>query len=148
MHNTLAASDYGLLDERNFAPRPDYWAALLWRRLMSAIVLDPGSTEVPGLHLFAHCLRDKPGGVALLVINTHGAAAATLELPTSANRYALTAEHLTDANVRLNGQELKLGAHDELPPLDGEPVPPGRLDLAPASITFIAIPGAANPACR
>ena len=31
MHNTLAASDYGLLDENNFAPRPSYWAALLSR---------------------------------------------------------------------------------------------------------------------
>jgi hypothetical protein len=25
----LAASDYGLLDETSFAPRPNYWAALL-----------------------------------------------------------------------------------------------------------------------
>ncbi|MEA2889468.1 MAG: hypothetical protein QOI05_261 [Bradyrhizobium sp.] len=40
MHNTLAASDYGLLDERTLAPRPNYWGALLWRRLMGAIVLD------------------------------------------------------------------------------------------------------------
>jgi hypothetical protein len=34
MHNTLASSDYGLLDQNTFAPRPNYWAALLWRRLM------------------------------------------------------------------------------------------------------------------
>jgi heparanase len=146
MHNTLAASDYGLLDERNFAPRPDYWAALLWRRLMGTIVLDPGGTETPGLHLYAHCLRDKAGGVALLAINTERIASATLELPAPASRYALTAAHLTDASVRLNGHELKLGA--QLPPLDAEPIPPGRLDLAPASITFLAIPDAANPACR
>jgi len=33
MHNTLAASDYGLLDENAFAPRPNYWGALLWRQL-------------------------------------------------------------------------------------------------------------------
>jgi len=26
-HNTLAASDYGLLDGKTFAPRPNYWAA-------------------------------------------------------------------------------------------------------------------------
>jgi heparanase len=148
MHNTLAASDYGLLDERNFAPRPDYWAALLWRRLMGTIVLDPGGTETPGLHLYAHCLRDKAGGVALLAINTDRAASATLELPAPASRYALTAAHLTDASVRLNGHGLKLGAHDELPPLEATPIPPGRLDLAPASITFLAIPDAANPACQ
>jgi heparanase 1 len=148
MHNTLAASDYGLLDERTFAPRPDYWAALLWRRLMGTTVLDPGGASAPGLYLYAHCLREKPGGVALLAINTDRAAPATLELPTTANRYALTAEHLTDASVRLNGSELRLGAQDELPPLESKPVLPGRLDLAPASITFLAIPDAANPACE
>ena len=35
-HNTLAASDYGLLDEKTLRPRPNYWAALLWRRLTAA----------------------------------------------------------------------------------------------------------------
>ena len=29
IHNTLASSDYGLLDEDTFAPRPNYWATLL-----------------------------------------------------------------------------------------------------------------------
>lgn len=147
MHNTLAASDYGLLDERNFAPRPDYWAALLWRRLMGTTVLDPGSSPVPGLYLYAHCLRDQPGGVALLAINT-GRAAARLELPTTASRFTLTAKHLTDSRVRLNGHPLKLGADDELPPLEAVPVPSGRLKLAPVSITFLAISDAANAACQ
>jgi len=148
MHNTLAASDYGLLDERDFAPRPDYWAAMLWRRLMGTTVLDPGGASATGLHLYAHCSRDTPGGVVLLAINTDRAAAVTLDLPAAARRYALTAAHLTDAVVQLNGHELKLAADDQLPPLDAEPVPPGRLDLAPASIIFLAIPGAANPACK
>jgi hypothetical protein len=148
MHNTLAASDYGLLDERNFAPRPDYWAALLWRRLMGTTVLDPGTSSASGLYLYAHCLADRTGGLALLAINTDRAVSTTLELPVAANRYALTAEHLTDASLRLNGHALKLGAHDELPPLEADPIPPGRLDLAPASITFLAIPDAANTACQ
>ena len=43
MHNTLDASDYGLLDENTLAPRPDYWAALLWRKLMGTTVLNPGA---------------------------------------------------------------------------------------------------------
>jgi len=42
MHNTLAASDYGMLDENTLQPRPKYWGALLWRRLMGATVLDAG----------------------------------------------------------------------------------------------------------
>ena len=61
-HNTLAASEYGLLDQRDFAPRPNYWAALLWRRLMGTTVLDAGPSR-GALHLYAHCLRGHPGGV-------------------------------------------------------------------------------------
>jgi heparanase 1 len=148
MHNTLAASDYGLLDENSFAPRPNYWAALLWRRLMGTIVLDPGASSVPRLHLYAHCLRGKPGGIALLAINQDRTGSQSLDLAMPARRYTLTAAGLTDMRVQMNGRELRLGAHDELPSLEGEPVAAGHLDLAPASITFLAIADAANPACR
>jgi hypothetical protein len=147
MHNTLAASDYGLLDESNFAPRPSYWAALLWRGLMGTIVLDPGASPLPHLHLYAHCLRGKRGGVALLAINTERAYSPSLELSMPARRYGLTALNLTDTGIGMNGRELTLGARDELPSLEGEPVAPGRLDLAPASITFLSFADAANPAC-
>jgi heparanase len=147
MHNTLAASDYGLLDEGNFAPRPNYWAALLWRELMGTIVLDPGASQLPHLHLYAHCLRGKRGGVALLAINTDQADSPSLELSIPARRHDLTALNLTDTRVRMNGRELTLGARDELPSLEGEPVTAGRLDLAPASITFLSFADAANPAC-
>jgi hypothetical protein len=47
----------------------------------------------------------------------------------------------------MNGRELRLGALDQLPSLEGEPVASGRLDLAPASITFLAVADAVNPAC-
>ena len=147
IHNTLAASDYGLLNENDFAPRPNYFMALLWRKLMGNTVLDAGASPEPGLHLYAHCLRDRPGGVALLVINTDRISTQALELPTPAQHFTITADHLTDTEVRLNGRELKLRARDELPALEGEPVARGRLDLAPASVTFVAIDSANNPAC-
>jgi len=147
IHNTLAASDYGLLDERDFTPRPSYWAALLWRRLMGAVVLDPGPSSVPRLYLYAHCLRGRPGGVALLAINADRDHSRFLDLGMAASRYRLTAADLADTRVRLNGRELALDAGDELPPLAGEAVAAGRLDLPPASITFVAIADSGNPAC-
>jgi hypothetical protein len=85
--------------------------------------------------------------VALLAINTDRAASRSVDLPVTANRYAVTADNLTDTRVRMNGRELRLGALDELPELEGEPVARGRLDLAPASITFLAVSDAVNPAC-
>jgi hypothetical protein len=147
IHNTLAASDYGLLDEKDFSPRPNYWAALLWRTLMGSIVLDPGPSSVPRLHLYAHCLRGRPGGVALLAINADRDHSRFVALGMAASRYLLTAADLADTRIRLNGRELALAAGDELPPLAGEAVATSPLDLPPASITFVAIAAAGNPAC-
>jgi hypothetical protein len=148
MHNTLAASDYGLLDERTLAPRPNYWGALLWRRLMGTIVLDPGIPVRAGLHVYAHCQRGMRGGVTLLVINTDLGSSQALTLPTASERYTLDAAALQDAVVRLNGHSLALETDDELPHIDGAPTGAGVVEFAPATITFLTIPTAGNKACR
>jgi hypothetical protein len=148
MHNTLSASDYGLLDEKTFAPRPNYWGALLWRRLMGTTVLDAGVPIEAGLHVYAHCQYGQPGGVGLLVINTDRDAARALNLAGASERYTLDAANLDDGTVRLNGHALELGANDDLPGITGVPTPAGTLTFAPATITFLAVPMAANSACR
>lgn len=148
MHNTLVASDYSLLDENTFAPKPSYWGALLWRRLMGTTVLDSGAPIAEGRHVYAHCLRGVPGGVAILAINNSRAQATKLELPVAAERYTLSAPSLDDTSVQLNGQTLMLGTGDALPELHGEPTAAGSVELAPRSITFLALAGAGNAACR
>jgi hypothetical protein len=148
IHNTLASSDYGLLDGATLAPRPNYWAALLWRKLMGMTVLDPGPSPAASLHLYAHCLRGGEGGIALLVINTDRVASPSLDLPLASQRYTLTAHNLADIRVQMNGSELSLGDHDELPMLKSRPEKSGRVSFAPVSITFLAIPDVHNPACQ
>lgn len=148
MHNTLAASDYGLLDEKTDEPRPNYWAALLWRRLMGTTVLDAGTSPAPSLHLYAHCLRGTAGGVTVLAINADQSAAQMLEIPKGAERYTLAAKELMDSHVQLNGTELMLGAEDALPQLKGTSVRAGQITLAPGSITFLAFPKAHNASCE
>jgi hypothetical protein len=145
-HNTLAASDYGLLDEKTFRPRPSYWAALLWRRLMGMVVLDAGVQR--GMHLYAHCRRDVRGAVTLLAINTDRTNAATLRLPATSERYTLSADDLQSAEVKLNGTALELGLNDELPPLAVATSPPGQVEIGPATITFLTVADAGNPACH
>jgi hypothetical protein len=148
MHNTLASSDYGLLDENTYQPRPNYWAALLWHKLMGTTVLDADASPTPNLHVYAHCLRNHPGGVALLVINPDTAQAQSLEVPTASERYTLTAQNLQDTRVQLNGKELRLGAKDELPEFNGSATHSGSISFAPASITFLALPKAHNASCQ
>ncbi|WP_298877002.1 hypothetical protein [uncultured Bradyrhizobium sp.] len=147
MHNTLAASDYGLLDETTFRPRPNYWAALLWHRLMGTTVLDAGLAVVPSLHVYAHCHPKLHGAVTLLAINTSRDASRSLALPLPSERYTLSSARLPSASVQLNGNPLALVAGDRIPDIAGVPTPAGMIHLAPATITFLTIPSVANPAC-
>ena len=148
MHNTLASSDYGLLDQKTLEPRPNYWAALLWRKLMGTTVLDPGPPPSENLHLYAQCMRGRQGGVTLLAINADKTAAQSLMIPKGAESFTLTAADLLSTKVEMNGSELKLGAGDQLPVMKGTNVPAGQVAFAPASITFLAFPKANNPSCR
>ena len=147
-HNTLAASDYGLVDDRTLAPRPNYWAALLWRTLMDNTVLESGLPPRAGLHTYAHCLRGTPGGVAILVLSTDKAASQTLRIPTPTRRYTLSSSDPQSARVRLNGSELTWDQKGDLPRLTGASTAAGDVTFAPATISFLAAPGASNGACR
>jgi heparanase 1 len=148
MHNTLASSDYGLLDENTLAPRPNYWAALLWHQLMGTTVLDAGSSPAANLHLYAQCLQGHPGGVALLAINADREAAQELKVPMRSERYTLTAAHLMDTAVELNGKTLTVDAAGDVPAMAGVKEKAGTVMLAPESITFLAMPKAGNQSCR
>lgn len=55
-HNTLASSDYGFLAREVFDPRPNYFAVLLWNRLMGTTVYDTAEPIREG----APCLRTFP----------------------------------------------------------------------------------------
>jgi hypothetical protein len=147
MHNTLDSSDYGLLNEDDYKPRPNFWAAVLWRRLMGTTVLQPGISPSPDLHLYAHCLRGVRGGVALLAINASPLAQA-MDIPKAFQRYTLAAEQLDSRSVQLNGRVLELQTDDTLPSMNGMKSSAGRMELAPRSITFIGVSEAGNEACN
>jgi hypothetical protein len=147
MHNTLAVSEYGLVDAKTLDPRPNYWGALLWRRVMGAIALDAGPSR-EGLHLYAHCLRGRPGGVAVLAVNNSRTRTEAVEVAFPMSRYTLSAHDPHDRAVQLNGNDLKLTAEGEVPDLRGSAVPPGTVNLPPASITFLAVAEAGNANCK
>ncbi len=148
MHNTLAASDYALIDEETLTPRPNYWSALLWQKTMGTTVLEAGVAPTPGLYVYAHCQKGVSGGVAMLVINADKTASRTLTVSVKGERYTLTAKELLSGSVELNGVALKLGAGDELPKIAGVGTKAGEVMFGAQSITFLALPAAGNGACR
>jgi hypothetical protein len=85
--------------------------------------------------------------VAILAINTSKDQAQSVEVPAASERYTLSAKELESRQVELNGIELKLGADDALPDLKGTNTRSGKITLAPATITFLAVPQAHNASC-
>jgi heparanase len=144
MHNTLAASEYSLIDQDTHLPKPNYWCALLWKKLMGTAVLDAGSNSQPGVYLFAHNTPGTTGGVTLLVINTNKTTPVTIHIPNDATQYTLTADTLEGEQVKLNGGLLKLTANDELPEIKGKSVKPANVLLPATSISFFTFADAGN----
>jgi hypothetical protein len=147
MHNTLASSDYGLLDENTFEPRPNYWASVLWNKLMGTTVLDTQVSAAPNTYVHAQCLAGRPGGVTLLVINADRQKSLDFNLSTAGERYTLSAKQPKDTTVELNGKPLRLTSSGHLPRFEGEPIRAGRVSFAPASITYLTIANAQNTNC-
>ena len=140
-HNTLASSDYGFLAREVFDPRPNYFAVLLWTRLMGTTVYDSGEEIREGAHVFAHSRKDGKDGVVYLVINNSMTESTTVELPKEAQRYTLAGQ---DGNIRstvmtLNGKPLTLGAQNALPEMEPETQAAGTVTLAPGTCTFFVL---------
>ena len=146
MHNTLAASDYGLLDEGTHAPRPNYWAAVLWNRIMGTRVLEAPTSQSGELHLYAHCLRDDTGGVGLAAVNI-GEAEVTINPGTGAQVWLLTAPEIDSQAMTVNGSAPGLSESGELTGLDAVDTD-GDFSIPGQSIAFFAAPNASNAACE
>ena len=138
-HNTLASSDYGYLKHGSFEPRPNYFAVLLWNRLMGKTCYNVGQKNVEGAHIYCHSRKDGKEGKAYLVINNSRTETTTVELPGEAEVYALTGnDKLRSRTMLLNGKELVLGENDALPELAGVKTS-GQVEIAPGGCTFFVI---------
>lgn len=135
MHNTLARSEYGLLDHDTHNPRPNYWAALLWSKLMGTEVYQADSLST-GVDVFVHNQKGNRKGRTALILNTIEKET-TVAIPTNAIQYLLTADELITKKVKLNGKELQLTAKDEVPELVGKKVKAGGIVLPAHSIMFL-----------
>jgi heparanase 1 len=140
MHNTLAASEYSIIDQDTHLPKPNYWAALLWAKLMGTKVYEAGK-GASGVYLFAHSMKGHNDGITLLVLNTNKASA-TINIPPGGEQYTLSSNDLQSGDVQLNGQDLKLSGDDMLSSIKGKKINAGNVELPSASITFITFESA------
>lgn len=145
MHNTLAASDYALIDGETLEPRPNFWAAVLWKRTMGATVLAAPASPAAQLRLYAHCSPRRRGAVGLAAINL-GEDAQQLAIGGKARAWVMRASPLDSPVVEINGRRPAVGPDGTVSGLEPAPVA-GRLTVPGQAIAFIEVAGAGNPAC-
>lgn len=137
-HNTLAASDYGFLAPGTFEPRPNYFAVLLWNRLMGTAVYDAEESCREGAHVYVHGRKDGKPGAAWLVLNNSRTEETAVALPVEAERYTLSAPRLRAGVMTLNGRPLVLD-NGRLPDMEPMRQAPGTVLLPPATATFLLV---------
>lgn len=138
-HNTLASSDYGFLKHGTFDPRPNYFAVLLWNTLMGTTVYDCEEYNAENTHVYCHSRRDGKEGLVYLIINNSLTETLTVDIPTNANRYTLSAKTHRSSEMLLNEKSLKLSASDDLPEMIPEKQPAGKIQISPTTCTFLVI---------
>ena len=141
VRQTLCGLNYQLITDDTLAPLPDYWASLLWKRLMGRKVLSTKVTGSRKARAYAHLSPDGRSVTVLLINLHHDRPLVVRGLPTgsSAKVYAVTAKDLFGTEVLLNGEPLTMIDDATLPEL--RPAAPTRtLTVHPLSYTFVTAP--------
>ncbi len=139
-HNTLASSDYGFLQHGSFDPRPNYFAALMWTKLMGNVCYKAENPGKEGAHVYAHSRKDGKDGYCYLVINNSLTEETTISVPKDATLYTLSGNgNMRSKVMYLNGKPLTLGENNALPCLCGENIKAGKYKLPKGSCSFIVI---------
>ena len=68
---SLVGSDYGLIDQDTFEPRPDYYASFLWKRLMGNVVFRAPLVEGQDgkIRAYHHTSATKSNSHCLLLVS-------------------------------------------------------------------------------
>jgi heparanase 1 len=149
VRQALVGSNYGLLDDASLEPRPDYFASVLFKRLMGTLALGVirDLDGDPFVRVYAHCTperaRRKPGSSTLLAINLHATEHAAVNwralAAADADIYEVTASELTSSQALLNGRPMLAPPGLALSLSPRRAKFSGVLDLPPASYTFMVV---------
>ena len=176
---TLVGGNYELLrctsaqlfpgETCDFEPRPDYWVALLWNRLMGsrtlAPLLVPASNGADDVRVYQHCTAGTNNG-SLTLSFSNKAPTTTYNItfvyggaPLGPRlEYRLSSANHTDPfasrDLLLNGSPLSTGPPPavvpQIHPVWAPAPPKGQpvvLEVPPATLGFVVFPDAKFPAC-
>ena len=156
---TLSGSDYGLIDDETMRPTAEFWASVLWRRLMgTAVFAASAEGGVETLRVYCHgALGGKSGkqagpGQRSCVLLNLGDDAVTVDVHRAGGSmgaggkqpqtelWLLRAEALNSDTLTINGEEPATDTEGRVPALPGVQGPPnGHVRLPPTSAAFVRI---------
>lgn len=138
-HNTLASSDYGFLEHGSFNPRPNYFAVLLWNKLMGTTVYDYNNSHYENVHIYCHSRKDGKPGIVYLIINNSLTDTVTVKIPKKAECYTLSAKTLRSPVMQLNGKNLSVFKTAEISDFIPSYQSAGTVEFSPSSCTFLVL---------
>lgn len=139
---SMSDGDYALLNWATTDPTPDYWASLLWRRLMGERQLAVSLRAPRNVRVFASCTAGRrSGSVTFLVLNLDRRPL-RLRLPIEGSRrvrvFVVTAPALSASQVFLNGKALS-APDGRVPPLPAK-IANRSVRLPATSYAFVVQP--------
>ncbi|MBE6937623.1 MAG: beta-glucuronidase [Ruminococcaceae bacterium] len=139
-HNTLASSDYGFLSHGSFEPRPNYYAVLLWNRLVGRNVYVGELPEIKNAHVYFRSRSDNNPGLVCVAVNNSMREKLSVTVPCEAEVFSLSGNgDLRSRVLYLNGVPIDPGPEGGLPELRGKKVKAGAVEIAPGTCVFIRI---------
>ena len=83
-------ADYGLLNYSSYAPSPDYWTLVLWRRVVGSAVIDVTlQSSAPAVRVYGFCAT-RTGSMTLVFLNLSPTEAVCVSPPEIAQPTART----------------------------------------------------------
>eukprot|EP01049_Picozoa_sp_SAG25_P004800 SAG25_NODE_311_length_10005_cov_9.395720_6_plen_318_part_00 len=162
LRETLAGGWYGITNLTSMEVYGDYYAALLFSRLMGPTVLSTSVTQIPKptpsspVRSYAHCHRQGQG-LTVLLINlgpranvtiTDSLGASATAAPYEIYRLNPGPEGKTGHQVALNNKILKLGQGGKIPPMASVEASAPVIEMAPLDIVFAVVRHLLAPACE
>ncbi|KAL1516048.1 hypothetical protein AB1Y20_002660 [Prymnesium parvum] len=136
---TLSGADYGLIDDSTFVPTPDYWASVLWKRLMGTIVLRASLAGAPStLRVYAHRGVSSTARTTFLLINL-GNEEIRVNPPAygAVDVWRLEGQRFDSPTCTINGRLATLNADGTVPELP--PVREAHPTVAADSAMFVRV---------
>ena len=139
VRQTLSGSNYQLITDDTLQPLPDYWASLLWKRLMGVEVLAVRASGADNVRIYAHRGVNVGTATVLVINHDHRRTAVVRGLNASAIEgvYAVTAPDVLGTRVLLNGEPINMIGELTVPTFAPTPLREKNLTVHPLSYTFV-----------